>query len=88
MRPMCKHCGVEPVTRPRGLGWKCFYTPGVKDMYPSLSKFARRGVKDTYGGHDMPEPTTAKPGTPEKAAVLEQRAERRQRLWHPDDATN
>jgi hypothetical protein len=33
----------------------------------------------------LPEPTDALPGTPEKLAVLEERA-RRQQLFHPDDA--
>ena len=88
MNLTCKHCQKQKVNRPRGLCWSCYYTPGVKAMYESLSKFGRRGVADTYGGHVLPEPTDAKPGTPEKAAVLEQRAEKRQRLWHPDDATH
>jgi hypothetical protein len=33
-----------------------------------------------------PEPTTYPPGTPEKMAVLEERARNRQALWHPLDA--
>ncbi len=32
-------------------------------------------------------PTTALPGTPEKVAVLIQRARLKQALWHPRDAT-
>jgi hypothetical protein len=32
-------------------------------------------------------PTTARPGSPEKVAVLRQRARLRQCLWHPQDAT-
>lgn len=71
--------------RPRGLCWKCYYTPGILDRYPiSSSIFAyrspvKRGVK--YG-----EPTDALPGTPEKVAVLEKRAQNGEHLFHPDDA--
>jgi hypothetical protein len=32
-------------------------------------------------------PTAAPPGSPEKVAVLMQRARLRQSLWHPQDAT-
>ncbi len=34
-----------------------------------------------------PAPTAALPGTPEKVAVLRERARLRQALWHPRDAT-
>lgn len=34
----------------------------------------------------LPTPTTALPGTPEKEAVLTERASRRELLHHPDDA--
>lgn len=33
MKPMCQHCGREPVTRPRGLGHRCYYTPGIRERY-------------------------------------------------------
>jgi hypothetical protein len=59
----------------------------VRDLYPSTSKFARRGVKDFNGRGPQPAlPTKAMPGTPAKVAVLEQRARLGQSLWHPDDA--
>jgi hypothetical protein len=32
-------------------------------------------------------PTTARPGSPEKVAILMQRARLRQPLWHPQDAS-
>jgi len=35
----CRHCGNANATRPRGLCWRCYYTPGVKELYPSTSKF-------------------------------------------------
>ena len=84
---MCRHCGRVRVSRPRGLCWVCYYAPGVRDRYPSTSKFARRGVQDFNGRVPLPpEPTTAMPGTPEKVRILAQRARDRQALWHPHDA--
>ena len=83
---LCRHCQKVKSNRPRGLCWSCYYTPGVRDLFPSTSKFARRGVKDFNGRARMPEPTSALPGTPEKVAILEQRARLGQCLWHPLDA--
>lgn len=84
----CKHCRVGHVNRPRGLCWSCYYAPGVRDRYPSTSKFARRGVGNFCGQGAKPHaPTAALPGSPEKVAVLVERARMRQELWHPDDAT-
>ena len=86
---LCRHCGRSPVNRPRGLCWSCYYAPGVRERYPSTSKFARRGIGNFNGRAEPPaEPTDALPGTPEKVAVLERRARLRQSLWHPDDAPN
>jgi hypothetical protein len=42
-RPLCRHCHVKVVNRPRGMCWSCYYTPGVKDLYPTTSKYGRRG---------------------------------------------
>jgi hypothetical protein len=82
----CRHCGRDPASRPRGLCWSCYYTPGVRERFPSSSKFARRGVDDFNGRAALPPaPTMALPGTPEKVAILEQRARQRQALWHPLD---
>lgn len=86
MLPICRHCKKSKVNRPRGLCWSCYYTDGVKDQYPSTSKYARRGVGNFNGNAPLPEPTTAPPGTPEKMAVLEERARLKQALWHPLDA--
>jgi hypothetical protein len=57
-------------------------------LYPSTSKFARRGVSNFCGQAPLPpEPTEALPGTAEKVVVLEERARRGLALWHPGDAT-
>ena len=85
---LCRHCNAHKANRPRGLCWTCYYTPGLRDQYPSTSKFARRGIDDFNGKVPLPAPTMALPGTLEKVAVLEQRAGLRQALWHPLDAPN
>ena len=84
---MCRHCQRVKSNRPRGLCWSCYYTPGVRDMFPSTSKFARRGVTDFNGRARLaPVPTSALPGTPEKVAILMERARLGFALWHPHDA--
>src|SRR5215218_10228101 len=84
---ICRHCQKTKSNRPRGLCWSCYYTPGVRDLYPSTSKFAHRGVGDFNGRAVLPPaPTVAPPGSPEKVAILEERASRKQALWHPADA--
>jgi hypothetical protein len=84
---VCRHCHRIKASRPRGLCWTCYYTPGVRDRYPSRSKFGRRGPADFYGRAVLPPVATpAPPGTPEKVAVLAQRACERLALWHPHDA--
>lgn len=83
---ICRNCQNKKANRPRGLCWTCYYTPGVREQFPSTSKFARRGVEDFNGKATPCEPTEALPGTPEKVRVLMERARLGQQLWHPDDA--
>jgi hypothetical protein len=84
---LCRHCGRNRVNRPRGLCWSCYYTPGLRAQYPSTSKFAQRGLDDFNGPALLPpRPTGARPGSPEKVAILQQRAQMRLSLWHPEDA--
>jgi hypothetical protein len=83
----CRHCQIGNPNRPRGLCWRCYYTPGVRDLYPSSSKFARRGLPDIQDGHCLAmEPTPHPPGSPEKVLVLQERARLGVSLFHPDDA--
>ncbi len=87
MIPICQNCHKAKVNRPRQLCWGCYYAPGVRDRFPSTSKYARRGVGNFSGNAPLAcAPTTAVPGTPEKMEVLAERARMRQRLWHPCDA--
>jgi hypothetical protein len=84
---LCRHCQRVPSNRPRGLCWSCYYRPGVRELYPSTSKFARRGVGDFNGEARLPVgPTVARPGSPEKVAILAERARLGVALWHPLDA--
>ena len=41
MTPICRHCAdpKRKVNRPRGLCWYCYYTPGVRKLYPADAKF-------------------------------------------------
>lgn len=85
---LCRHCQKVRSNRPRGLCWSCYYKPGVRDQYPSTSKYARRGVSDFNGRTALAaEPTEALPGSEDKVAVLMERARLGLSLWHPDDAT-
>jgi hypothetical protein len=82
---ICRHCRICRASRPRGLCWACFYTPGVRDLYQPVSKFGRRGLQ-SQGRSPPTSATEAAPGSPEKILVLMQRAELGQGLWHPEDA--
>lgn len=84
--PKCRHCENAVVCRPLGLCWTCYHTPAVRGLYSPLSKFARRGSGLLGGGCKQPDsPTSAPPGSREKMAVLEARAELGESLWHPKD---
>ena len=84
---LCRHCRRTRVNRPRGLCWTCYYTPGLRERYPPISKFGRRGLGNFHASLPLPpRPTLALPGTTEKVAVLEERARRHLQLWHPRDA--
>lgn len=84
---ICRHCERCKVNRPKGLCWGCYYAPGVRELYPSTSKYAKRGVGNFAGEAPLADaPTTAAPGTPEKIAVMEGRAAVKRALFHPADA--
>ena len=85
---ICQHCHQREASRPRQLCWLCYYRPGVRELYPTNSKFARRGLGNFNGNRPLPAfPTQAVPGSPEKLKVLAERAERKLCLFHPEDVT-
>ena len=45
-KPLCKHCGVKPPNRRRGLCWTCYFTPGVRDLYPPDAKGRNSGKQE------------------------------------------
>lgn len=84
-RPKCVHCKQRLQCRPRQLCWPCYHNPEIRASTDgSWSKSAYRSP--VQSGHKIPEPTIFFPGTLEKVAVLEQRAEAGEILWHPQDA--
>jgi hypothetical protein len=85
LRVMCRHCGIRKAARPRGLCWIDYYTPGVRDLYPSTSKFCRRGVGNRNHRRPAATPTQAPPGSEEKILILIARAGAGEQLFHADD---
>lgn len=87
-RPLCRHCVARVANKNRGLCYRCYYTPAVRALYTlSTHKSGRRGPAQTNpAALPLPEPTLALPGTPEKIAVLRDRVQARQALFHPADA--
>ena len=85
-RVICRHCLRNSVNRPRGLCWHCYYTPGVKAMYPNTSIYARRSMPMDFLGDPAPTaPTRARPGTPEKLEAMGRRAGAGEELFHEMD---
>ncbi len=82
----CRNCNKGKVCRPRGLCWPCYYAPGVRDRYPSTSKYARRSYGNYFRTGPLPTPTDAAPGSEEKLRVLESRAAAGEQLHSPLDA--
>ncbi len=84
---MCRNCQKTKANRPRGLCWTCYYTPGIREKFPSTSKFGRRGVGNFNGNAPLSDaPTGAAPGSEEKILILMDRAAKRQSLFHPSDS--
>ncbi len=83
----CRHCHRSKSSRPRGLCWACYYTPGIREHYPSESPFARRGIGNFNGIAPAADyPTDAYPGSEAKIRILIERAGRQQSLFHPLDS--
>lgn len=85
---LCRSCKKVRSNRPRGLCYSCYYKPSVRALFPSTSKFARKGAG--IGVHctkSSAVPTEAIPGSEEKIRVLMERVARGEDLWHPSDAS-
>jgi hypothetical protein len=85
---LCRHCRTGNPSRARGLCFQCYRVPSIRLLYPPVNAYGRRGVGKPLGRAPLPDaPTAALPGTPDKLATLEARAEANQQLFHPWDAT-
>ena len=67
---------MRPIRKARGLCLVCYYELKA-ELTPNES-----GSTGRYPA----EPTTALPGTEEKIRVMRERAARREKLFHPEDA--
>lgn len=85
----CIHCHQNRTIRARGLCCYCSSFKSIRKLYPVKdSPVNRRGVG---GGMKtkapLPKwPTMARPGSPEKVAVMMARAKAGAQLFHPHDA--
>lgn len=84
---LCEHCLTNPANRPRGLCWKCYYTPGVMNGYEPTGNQGKRGLGMESPLGPAKEPTTHRPGTKEKVGVMAHRMSEREELFHPGDVT-
>lgn len=92
-RLLCKHCSKYFAQRGRRYLCKgCHEDPEVRKRYECCGNLntGNRGTAVRGNEQDsslpLPTPTEALPGTLEKLLVVEERARRGERLWHPDDA--
>jgi hypothetical protein len=87
----CRHCKKNKIFRPRGLCVKCFYTPGIAQKYPKLSRRRAAEVWNRLAKqklHRQPEPVLALPGSDKKLQILAERAAKGQQLFHDGDWFN
>jgi hypothetical protein len=86
----CRHCGRVRKGLVRRLCGRCHRDPAVRALYPLAGKEARFATKGPGGGNGgyrrADAPTDARPGTPEKVALLAGRVEAGVSLFRPDDA--
>lgn len=79
----CVHCQRNKAVRPRGMCAGCYYSPAVRALYPSTSKY--RSLGEPQEPARLPRPTSAAPGTRSKLRVLMRRFRSGLQLWHPRD---
>lgn len=82
----CRHCRQRPRACARGLCAPCYGNLEVRQKYPTSGRHVSGYWIGSRRAPLPATPTTALPGTPEKVAVLCERARTRVQLFHPDDA--
>jgi hypothetical protein len=85
--PICQHCHEHPVSKSRGLCWRCWFTPGIKEKYTIEECYAHRGngLSPSHGKKLPQRPTQAQPGSAKKIQVMADRAAKGLALHHPLD---
>ncbi len=86
MEKMCQHCGKAKVTRPRGLCWSHYYTPGIRDLYEPTACASNRRGDGFHESNAAVMPTPAPPGSKAKMVAMRRRLMAGASLHHPDDA--
>lgn len=84
--PTCRHCGRRRVSRPRGLCWRCYHIPGMRERYASTSKYAVRGLGNGFLAPPLDAATCSHlPGSPGRLETYSRRALAGLAVLHPDD---
>ncbi len=84
---LCRHCGLKPANRPRGLCWACYENRSIRDLYPRAGvPWQNRGSGLSSPSQEPSAPLQSLPGTAQKVDDLMDRAARGFRLWHTKDA--
>jgi hypothetical protein len=92
----CRHCQTRQASEARGMCKTCYRDTEIRELYPTAdTRYNRRGCGNGNPPGNLPaEPTQAVPcvrvkngavANEEKMAVLMQRAERGESLFHPED---
>ena len=84
----CQHCQERPGRHKMRLCWRCYHTPGVRDLYREREDLSTAGGDGAWEFTELPlppEPTDAVPGSPEKLAVMQWRDEHGYQPHHPAD---
>lgn len=84
MKPKCRHCKVRVGNRQKGLCWACSLDDSVRSLYPTTSKFGRRGI-GSVACEGFTTPTGHEAGSEEKIAVMHERALAGLPLFDPAD---
>jgi hypothetical protein len=88
-QPVCLHCSARRASQARGLCHRCYPELSIRLRYPIARRkrrFYPAGLGCKEYRRELPHPTTARPGSEAKVAVLAYRAENELLLWHPRDA--
>lgn len=81
----CRHCGNTRSIDRRNLCQKCYRKRSTINRYKPLPSSGYTGLLADRNSYPLPEPTDVMPGTPEKIAVMIDRAERGLAVLHPED---